>query len=112
MSAASAAKSAERIDGAIFTAPLYRSLPSEPHGGEAVGAVEMRPATEHAVVVERQGKSGRRIEREVRARGQERRDNRVVLLRLERARRVDETAAGLHHSRRGQEDLPLPRAAG
>src|SRR5258708_7679072 len=104
MSSASAAKSAERIDGAIFTLPLYRSLATQAHGCETVGAVPMGTAPEHAVTVEGQGKRGRRLGEKVRARREECDDDVLVLLGLERARRVDESAAGLDHLGRRGED--------
>src|SRR5262245_48812745 len=121
MSSASAAKSAERIDGAIFTARLYRSVPGgamttaalapEPHRGEPVGAVAVRTAPQHSVGVEREWKRQRRIAREVGAGVQERPYHGLVLLGLQGARGIHEAAAFLHHGSRGRRDLDLTPAA-
>src|SRR5262245_474924 len=110
ISSPSAAKSADRIDGAIFMAPsLYH--PAQAHRGEAVRAVAIRPAAQESVGVGRERKVGRWIDREVAVPGEEAGHDLIVLLGLQRARCVHETSARPHHPGRGGEDLPLTAGA-
>src|SRR5687767_7921745 len=93
MSSASAAKSADRIDGAIFMALSFiphRSRASEAGYREAVRVVPVRAAAEHPVGVERRREAGRRVEPEVGPRRQQRARDVLVFFRFERAGRVHE----------------------
>src|SRR4029434_1822246 len=110
MSAPSAAKSAERIEGAILITRLFipRKLRAvEADRREAVGTVAIRPTPEPAVRIEGQRKLVGRVDRELRPRPEKRAHDCLVLLGLERARRVDQPARVLHPRRRGGEDLGL-----
>src|SRR5438093_2971891 len=80
---------------------------AEADSGEAVGAVAVREAAERAGRVERDRRVDRRIDAEGRLRREKVACDVVVFLGLERAGRVDEPAARLHHRRGRGEDLLL-----
>src|SRR5258705_8369383 len=113
MASPSAAKSADRMRGAIFMMRRPYSKvprvakggsgsrpPHQPHRGEAVGAVDVGQAADHAGRVGLHREAGGRIRAPVGMLVEEGPHDGVVFLRLERAGRADQVPARLRRGGR------------